>query len=526
MNGAETLVHTLIANQLDVCFTNPGTSEMHFVAALDKIEGMRCVLGLHETVVTGAADGYYRMADRPAATLLHLGPGLANGLANLHNAKKSRSGIVNIVGDHAISHLELDAPLTSDIHGIAAPMSDWVHTTASAEAIAADGAQAVRRANARPGGIATLVLPANVAWSEVPDTSDAPQHASAQALSQQAAPASAALPQDWAPIIAALREAPQSTLILLGDRALREKCTALAGKIAAATQCTVRAEFYTARMERGAGRVRVPRLPYAVDLGLAALAPFKRIILVGAKPPVAFFAYPGKPGRLTAPGCEFLTLSTPEDCPEQALSALCEALNAQRLAPANLVEQEEPVALSGPLTPEGIGKTLAATLPAHAIVVEEAMTTGRGFDALTAHAAPHDWLTSCGGSIGFALPAAVGAAMAAPERRVLALEGDGSGMYTLQSLWTMARENLNVTVVIFVNRAYGILRGELAAVGAGTPGKRATDMLSLDRPIIDWSDLAKGMGVSAVKVGNLESLALALSRSYSTPGPSLIEAIL
>ncbi|CAM4195057.1 acetolactate synthase large subunit [Comamonas aquatilis] len=523
MNGAETLVHTLIANQLDVCFTNPGTSEMHFVAALDKIEGMRCVLGLHETVVTGAADGYYRMADRPAATLLHLGPGLANGLANLHNAKKARSGIVNIVGDHAISHLELDAPLTSDIHGVAAPMSDWVHTTASADAIAADGTQAVRRANARPGGIATLVLPANVAWSEV---ADAQNQINVHAMSHKPAPARMTEPQDWARIIEALRQEPQSTLILLGDRALREKCTTLAGKIAAATQCAVRAEFYTARMERGAGRVRVPRLPYAVDLGLAALAPFKRIILVGAKPPVAFFAYPGKPGRLTAPGCEFLTLSTPEDCPEQALSALCEALNAQRLAPANLVEQEEPVALSGPLTPEGIGKTLASTLPAHAIVVEEAMTTGRGFDALTAHAAPHDWLTSCGGSIGFALPAAVGAAMAAPERRVLALEGDGSGMYTLQSLWTMARENLNVTVVIFVNRAYSILRGELAAVGAGTPGKRATDMLSLDRPIIDWSDLAKGMGVSAVKVDNLESLALALSRSYNTAGPSLIEAIL
>lgn len=523
MNGAEALVHTLIANQLDVCFTNPGTSEMHFVAALDKIEGMRCVLGLHETVVTGAADGYYRIADRPAATLLHLGPGLANGLANLHNAKKARSGIVNIVGDHAISHLELDAPLTSDIHGIASPMSDWVHTTPGADAIAADGAQAVRRANARPGGIATLVLPANVAWSEAPD---AQRQISEQAMTHRPSTAGTAEPQDWRQILQALREAPESTLILLGDRALREKCTTLAGKIAAATQCTVRAEFYTARMERGAGRVRVPRLPYAVDLGLAALAPFKRIILVGAKPPVAFFAYPGKPGRLTAPGCEFLTLSTPQDCPQQALSALCEALNAQHLPPAHMVEQEAPVLLSGPLTPEGIGRTLSATLPAHAIVVEEAMTTGRGFDALTAPAAPHDWLTSCGGSIGFALPAAVGAAMAAPERRVLALEGDGSGMYTLQSLWTMARENLNVTVVIFVNRAYSILRGELAAVGAGTPGVRATDMLSLDRPIIDWSDLAKGMGVSAVKVANLESLARALSRTYNTAGPSLIEAIL
>ena len=518
MNGAEKLVHTLIDNHVDLCFTNPGTSEMHFVAALDKIEGMRCVLGLHETVVTGAADGYYRMADRPAATLLHLGPGLANGLANLHNAKKARSGIVNIVGDHAVDHLALDAPLTSDIHAVAGPMSHWVRTSPSVDAIAADGAEAIRQANARPGRIATLVLPANVAWSEVPHDQGPAQ----KTLAQPSKPPS----QDFDQIVKALRDEPESTLLLLGDRALRTACTNLAGQIVAATHCAVRAEFYTARLERGAGRVLVPRLPYAVDPGLAALAKFKRIILVGAKAPVAFFAYPDKPGRLSQPGCEFLTLSTPEDLPEEALRALCEALGANRLVPANVVEHDVQSPFSGALTPEGIGRTLAATLPAHAIVVEEAMTTGRGFDALTARAAPHDWLTSCGGAIGFALPAAVGAAMAAPDRRVLALEGDGSGMYTLQSLWTMARENLNITVVIFVNRAYSILRGELAAVGAGTPGVRAQDMLSLDWPALDWSCLAKGMGVNATQVGNLEALAKALGRSYDTPGPTLIEAML
>ena len=517
MSGAEKLVHTLLDHEVDMCFTNPGTSEMHFVAALDRIDGMRCVLGLHETVVTGAADGYYRMADRPAVTLLHLGPGLANGLANLHNAKKARSGIVNIVGDHAVEHLQLDAPLTSDIHGVAAPMSEWVRTSASVDAIAADGAEAVRQANACPGRIATLVLPANVAWSEVP---------------AEAMPAAAVAPEpapqpvrDFDRIVQTLREAPESTLLLLGDRALRACCTGIAGRIAAATGCALRAEFYTARLERGAGRVPVPRLPYAVAPGLAALAGFQRIILVGAKPPVAFFAYPDQPGRLSAPGCEFLTLATPDDAPQDALQALGEALGAQKVLPALAAQGAQPL-LSGALTPEGIGRTLAATLPAQAIVVEEAMTTGRGFDALTAQAAPHDWLTSCGGAIGFALPAAVGAALAAPGRRVLALEGDGSGMYTLQSLWTMARENLDITVVIFVNRAYGILRGELAAVGAGTPGRRAEDMLSLQRPDLDWSRLAQGMGVPAVRVDDLQALGRALLRSYATPGPTLIEAIL
>jgi len=518
MNGAEQLVHTLLAHQVDMCFTNPGTSEMHFVAALDKIDGMRCVLGLHETVVTGAADGYYRMADRPAATLLHLGPGLANGLANLHNAKKARSGIVNIVGDHAVEHLQLDAPLTSDIHGIAAPMSEWVRTSPSVETIAADGAEAVRQANARPGRIATLVLPANVAWSQA-SSEAAPAVAAAPLTMRREAP-------DFKRVVQALRDQPESTLLLLGDRALRASCTDLAGRIAAATGCALRAEFYTARLERGAGRVQVPRLPYAVEPGLAALAGFQRIILVGAKAPVAFFAYPNKPGRLSAPGCEFLTLTTPEDTPQQALQALCEALGAQNVAPTHVVAQDPQSPWTGALTPEGIGRTLAVTLPAQAIVVEEAMTTGRGFDALTARAAPHDWLTSCGGSIGFALPAAVGAALAAPDRRVLALEGDGSGMYTLQSLWTMARENLDITVVIFVNRAYGILRGELAAVGAGTPGLRAQDMLSLRRPDLDWSSLAKGMGVPAQRVDELQALGQALLRSYATPGPTLIEAML
>lgn len=518
MNGAEKLVHTLIDNNVDVCFTNPGTSEMHFVAALDKIEGMRCVLGLHETVVTGAADGYYRIADRPAATLLHLGPGLANGLANLHNAKKARSGIVNIVGDHAVDHLKLDAPLTSDIHAIAGSMSQWVRTSSSAAQIALDGMEAVHQANARPGRIATLVLPADVAWSEAPDTPVTGEGAPLPLEARRP-------PCDFDRIIRTLRDDPHSTLLLLGDRALRAGCTSLAGKIAAATGCTVRAEFYTSRLERGAGRVIVPRLPYAVDPALAALAKFKRIVLVGAKAPVAFFAYPNKPGKLSPPECEFLTLSHPEDIPEESLSALCHALGASGLAPANIAEQSEQAQHFGVLSPEGIGGVLAATLPAHTIVVEEAMTTGRGFDALTARAAPHDWLTSCGGAIGFALPAALGAAMAAPERRVLALEGDGSGMYTLQSLWSMARENLNITIVIFVNRAYSILRGELAAVGAGTPGARAEDMLSLERPALDWSSLAKGMGVGAFKVSDLESLGKALLRSYQTPGPTLVEAI-
>lgn len=519
MNGAEILVHTLLDGNVDVCFSNPGTSEMHFVSALDRIEGMRCVLGLHETVVTGAADGYYRIADRPAATLLHLGPGLANGLANLHNAKKARSGIINIVGDHAIDHLKLDAPLTSDIHGFAAPVSHWVRTSPSVDAIAADGAEAIRAANARPGQIATLILPANVAWTEASEGGQARRAAAAPPQPQPA--------HDFDRIVKALRDDPRPTLLLLGDRALRANCTALAGQIAAATGAQLRAEFYYARHERGAGRVVVPRIPYAVEPALAVLKDFHRVILVNAKEPVAFFAYPDKPGRLLAPGCEVLTLSSVEDDPRAALFALSCELGASALAPAGVAQPGvQSVPLSGPLTADSIAVALAQTLPENAIVVDEAVTTGRSFDSALAGAAPHDWLTGCGGAIGFGLPTALGAAVAAPERRVVALEGDGSGMYSPQALWSMAREKLNVTVVVFVNRAYSILRGELTAVGAGAPGARATDMLSLDRPNIDWAGLSRSMGVDSCAVKDVEALVAALKNSYATPGPTLIEVLL
>ena len=529
MNGAESLVHTLLNGGVDVCFANPGTSEMHFVAALDKVEGMRCVLGLFEGVVTGAADGYYRIKDRPAATLLHLGPGLANGLANLHNAKKANSGIVNIVGDHATGHLKLDAPLTSDIATLARPMSHWVHSSPSAAAIQADGQEAIRQANSRPGRIATLILPADTAWTETarPNTGDAGISAG-KAIPLAGAAVGGALTDDsLRQAVQALRRGP-STLLLLGGRALRVNATPWAGRIAAATGCALMSEFYGARVERGAGRVMVPRLPYAVEPALAALAPFDRIVLVGAKEPVAFFAYPGKPGVLTRPGCECVTLASREDDLEAALQALCEALGAGQGAVAHVAVRAAVPAMDsfhGLIEADGVARLLMALMPDNAIVVDEAVTMGRSFDKATRGAAPHDWLTGMGGSIGFALPAAVGAAIAAPGRKVIALEGDGSGMYTLQALWTMVRESLDITVVIFANRAYKILLGEFSGVGAGVPGQRATDMLSLDRPALDWVALAKGMGMQACRVSDMGGFSLGLQRALAAQGPVLVEVV-
>ena len=513
MNGAESLVRTLIASDVDVCFANPGTSEMHFVAALDKIDGMRCVLGLFEGVVTGAADGYFRMTGKPASTLLHLGPGLSNGLANLHNAKKARSAIVNIVGEHASYHLRHDAPLTADIEGIARPMSHWVRSSRTSRDIAADGAAAVAAARAAPGQIATLILPADTAWNEGtapvtarapqprPSVSDAAVHAAAQALRQ-----------------------PNAAL-MMGGIGVRDPAMLLAGRIAAKTGCRILSENASGRIERGAGRVIAQRVPYVVDAALKVLGGLRHIVLAGAKAPVSFFAYPGKPSTLAPADCAVTTLADMGEDIVGALEALADALGARATPPALVALLSPPALPTGAVTLDGIAAVLGALLPEHAIVVDESVSSGRGFATLTAHAQPHDWLCVTGGSIGMGPPVAAGAAIGAPGRKVINLEGDGSAMYTLQALWTMAREQLDVTTIIFANRSYNILHGELAAVGAGAPGRNATDMLTLDRPHLDWRSLARGHGVEAGQATTLDEFAVQLKRGLATTGPYLIELV-
>lgn len=515
MNGAESLVRTLVNAEVNVCFANPGTSEMHFVSALDRVEGVRCILGLFEGVVTGAADGYYRMAGKPAATLLHLGPGLGNGLANLHNAKKARSGIVNIVGEHASYHIKHDAPLTADIEGVARPMSDWVLTSHSSRDIAADGARAVAAARTAPGQIATLILPADTAWGEA----DGP----APAL-----PVAPRSPVDDAAIQSVVRAltSGRNAAILLGGAALRGRALEWAGRIAAKTGCALFCEFNNARMQRGAGRTAVRQLPFAVDPALAMLKDVGELVLIGAKTPVSFFAYPGKPSVLVPEGCKVTAVAGAEADLEQALEALADALGARTTPPRVNAASHDEAAPTGAVTLEGLGALFNSLLPEDAIVIDEAVTSGRAFTGAMMGARPHDWLNIMGGSIGWGLAAATGAAVAAPGRRVVAFEGDGSALYTQQALWTMARESLDVTVVIFANRAYKILIGELANVGGGVPGANAKSMLELGRPDLDWVALAKGFGVPASRATTLDELAAAFRRSIATPGPGLIELLM
>jgi acetolactate synthase-1/2/3 large subunit len=515
VNGAESLVRTLVSGGVTTCFVNPGTSEMYFVQALDKVHEMRCVLCLFENVATGAADGYGRMTDRPAGTLLHLGPGLANGWSNLHNARRAQSPIINIVGDHAVRHLRHDAPLTADIAGLARGVSAWQRTIAGVETIGEDTAAAVREARRAPGRIATLIAPADATWSD----------GAAVGSIGPVSPPGRVNPDAIAGAARLVREARPAMLLLTG-RALRADALALAGRLAASVpDVEIAAQTSNGRVERGVGRVPIGRIPYPVQPALKRLAHLRSIVLVGAADPVAFFAYPGKPSRLAPPGCAIHRLCAIDEDPVHALRSLADELGANSPAIITAGPPARPVVAPGPLTPDSLGLCLAATLPEDAIVVEESVSVGRGFYAALESAPAHDWLQVTGGSIGDGLPLAVGAAVACPGRRVLCLEGDGSAMYTNQALWTMAREGLDCTVVIFNNRGYAILHGELDAIVGGKAGPRAARMFDIEGPEIDWCAMARASGVPAVRAADTTAFVAAMSAANATPGPQLIEAM-
>jgi acetolactate synthase I/II/III large subunit len=514
MNGAQALIRTLTGLGVDTCFMNPGTSEMHFVAALDQVPGMRGVLALFEGVATGAADGYARMTGKPAATLLHLGPGLGNGLANLHNARRARSPIVNIVGDHATSHRQHDAPLESDIATVARNVSSFVRCAARPEEVGADAANAVAAALGPPGQVATLIVPADVSWSE--------GGAVAPAATRSAPPATD--PARAATIAAALRSG-EPAVMFLGGRACHGEALVLAAAIASATGAKLLCETFPARLERGAGRPPVDRLAYFAEMALAQIGPARHLVLVDRSAPVSFFAYPGRPSSLVPPGCAVHELCAPGGDLAGALAMLADAVGVR---PADAPRQGavRPAVPGGALTADAAWAALAALMPEGTIVVDEGNTSTVFAPSRTAGAPPHDWLCLSGGSIGFGLPAAVGAAVACPDRKVVALESDGSAMYTLQAWWTMAREGLDVTTLILSNRSYAVLNIELGRVGAGAGGPRARDMLDLTRPDLDFVSLARGMGLAASRATTADELAAQLGRALASRGPSVIELML
>ena len=514
INGAQSVVQTLVNCGVEVCFANPGTSEMHFVAALDSVSGLRPVLCLFEGVATGAADGFGRVAGKPAATLLHLGPGLANGLANLHNARRAASPIVNLVGDHATYHLQYDAPLASDLAGFARPVSSWLHEARSPGTVAGDTARAVQAARSAPGGIATLIIPADVAWDPASRPANklddiGPARVEAETIRE---------------VAALLGNGKKSALLLRGN-ALRGAGLEAAGRVQAKTGARLLCDTFAPHSELGAGRVPVERIPYFAEQIVLFLKDVEQLILVGSKPPVSFFAYPGKPSRGAPDGCAMIYLAEPHQDGAQALQDLADELGAppQPAVTTQLVLPELP---KGRLNSVSAAQVIAHYTPDHAIYAEEATTSGLPLMMHLARARPLTHLPLTGGSIGQGLPLAIGAALAAPDRKVVCPHGDGGAAYTLQALWTMARENLDITVVIYANRSYAILNIELQRVGVGSAGAKALSMLDLHNPEINWVQIASGLGVEASRASTAEEFADQYASAMKQRGPRLIEAMI
>jgi acetolactate synthase-1/2/3 large subunit len=514
MNGAQSLMKTLADAGIEVCFSNPGTSEMHFVAALDDEPRMRAVLALFEGVATGAADGYARMADKPAAVLLHLGCGLGNGLANLHNARKGKVPVVNIVGDHATYHVKYDAQLQSDIETVARNVSPgFVRTSKTTAELGQDVADAIRAARGLPGQVATLILPADVSWGEggipvAPPPLPNPVPASDET-------------------VAAIAQAIQSggrTAFLLGGQALREPCLLVAGKIAAHAGVQLFSEVFPTRLERGAGLPAIERLAYMAELASLQLRDVEHLVLVDAKSPVSFFAYPGKPSDLVPEACRVHVLANPAQDALASLRKLEQALAAGE-STAQLQAAQRPAAPRGRLTAAKVCKAVGHYLPENAILIDEGITSSLMLGVMPAGAPRHDLITLTGGAIGQGLPNAVGAAIACPDRPVIALIGDGTAMYTIQALWTMAREHLDVTAIIFNNAAYSVLNIELDRVGASEGGAKANSQLDLRGPVLNFAELARGMGVHAVRADSARAFNKAMEYALAQPGPHLIEAL-
>jgi acetolactate synthase-1/2/3 large subunit len=514
MNGAQSLSRTLVNGGVNTCFINPGTTEIHLVKALAEEAGMRNILCLFEGVCSGAADGYARMTDKPAAIVLHLGPGLANGIANLHNAKRANSSVVNIVGDHATYHKQYDTPLTSDILSLAKPVSGWLRSSTKAENLAEDGAAAVQASMEPPGQVATLIVPADCAWDP----------AKRAATIKTPTPSKTASEDRIAKVAAALRSGKPAN-ILLNGQALRAEGLEIVGRIVRGTDVQVMCETFSARLTRGAGRLSVERFPYFPEKVEERLAGLAHLILVGAKPPVAFFAYQGKPSWLTPETCEIHSLASASENALEALEALAEELGANKVEDKTS-DLLSPTLPTGVLTTEAVGATLGALLPEKAIVSDESVTSGAAAFAMTTGAPSHDWLFLTGGSMGQGLPVATGAAVACPDRKVICLHGDGGAMYTLQSLWTQVREGLDVTTVIFSNRKYQILREEMTRADTKDPSIEVLRMFDLANPDLDWVQLAGGMGVNASRSETADEFSGQFSAAMAESGPHLIEAII
>ena len=510
MNGAEALVASAISGGVEICFANPGTTELPLVQALDSVPGLRSILCLHENVATGAADGYGRMAAKPAMCLLHLGQGLANGLTNLHNARRALTPVLTVIGDHATWHLPADPLLATDVELLAHTVSDFVKKSLVATKVAFDLADAIEAAM-NGGRIATLIVPHDVQIGDAGDGTPV-RRASAKKTysSRRVTQAAKAL------------KSGKSALLLGGD-ALSESGIMLAGRIAAIRGADLLCDTFFARMERGAGLPSPTKLPYFADQALELTRRYERVVVAGTRRPVAFFGYPGLPSYLTTEE-QTVILAGPREDTLGALAALASEVNAPDAI--DPVPGMPPAMPKGDLDAQSVSAVIAGLQPAECIVMDEVLSVGVPYFDASKHSPRFSHLMLTGGAIGQGPSAATGAAIACPNRKVINFQSDGCGAYSVQAFWTQARENLDVVTIIGSNRSYHILELELLRAGVAQTGPVARSMLDLDNPFLNWVKIGEGFGVPAVAVDRAEALARELERALMDKGPRLIEAIM
>ncbi len=515
MNGADILIKTAVEAGVEVCFTNPGTTEMPLVTAIDRNGGVRTVLGLFEGVCTGAADGYGRLTGKPAMTILHLGQGFANGISQLHNAARAHTPLVNVVGEHPTWHRGAGSPACMNIEALTSSLPGWQRTCKKAEALSADMADAV--AAAGEGQIASLIVPQDYQTAVLAPAAISRPQSSPGAVDEKAVMQARDV----------LRKM-SSAVMLLGGKALRREGVMAAARIRAKTGCALFTESFPACWDRGAGKPLLSRTIHAPGEE-TRLPKYAGVVLAGMEEPVALFGRVGRESRILTKEQERVSLAGPEQDAAAALVALADALDApgaSRLPAGSMAELQRPALPEGALTVEKVCRTVAAVQPEGAIVVDESITSSSAYCPVSGTAPPHTFIALSGGSLGWGLSCSVGAAVACPDRPVIDLQGDGSAMYTIQALWTQAREGLNITTLIYSNRAYHAMQLGLIRSGVTSPGPVTRAVIELSRPAIEWVKLAPSLGVPAVSVSTAEELAHELRAALAEPGPHLIEMVL
>ena len=515
MNGAAAFFKSIVDNGIDTIFACPGTSEMQVVDEVG-YSNLRVVLCLFENSVTGMADGYARMLDKPALGMVHVTCGLTNALANMHNARIANSRMIIFGGGVHVAH-EVNEPVHSMLQRqpyVAQIAAQCVIEARSPDQLAAAATQALKASNDGAGKIVYVYGPNNAVWGEssfqgkLTSSAEQRQRVSTATISS----------------IADTLKAGKKTAFILDNLALREEGLEILGRIAEGAGGRLFREWLPSRIAMGAGRVRTETLPYGGAEGRELLSEFDQIVLVGAKIPVCPFSYENQPWVKIPENCNVHTLATADHDILAALEELATQLDLPEKA-SNRYNRKPGEPPTGPLSGNSIVQSLSILMPADSIVLDEAMLENVMFPLLMDGAAPFDFMAACpGGAIGAGPPVACGAAIACPNRKVILLEGDFSLMQGNTALWSMAQHNLDICVINYNNEGSASLSTELARVRQGEAQPKSIELLRIRKPTIDYAAMAESMGVPASRAETAEEFHLQLTKAMSTKGPHFIDA--